>query len=216
MFRSLNEIEHTARKAARGRGLPWGIADETGKAVRCLHQLKWDGIVQLIQVLDRQDVESVSLRLPEYRCGIWKSKSGKLNPLLAGPSLCDFMDSRVSLRVEIENVVCPLLLAGFLANAISGYGNAVRLSWSNVSLEIFFNQIEIHGNQEDLDSGLEHHVVCEQIACMDRPPASVQASQVWVDDASWVRLENYAKLTHVEATDASRNTGAGAGLLDND
>ncbi len=33
---SLNEIEGLARKAARGSGLSWGLAEEAGKATRWL------------------------------------------------------------------------------------------------------------------------------------------------------------------------------------
>ena len=33
---SLNEVEATAKKATRGAGYPWGLAEEAGKAVRWL------------------------------------------------------------------------------------------------------------------------------------------------------------------------------------
>ena len=36
MSYSLNEFEALALKAARGAGLPWGLAEEAGKAVRIL------------------------------------------------------------------------------------------------------------------------------------------------------------------------------------
>ena len=215
MFRSLNEIEQTVRKAVRGRGLPWGIADEAGKAVRCLHQLEFEVTGQLIRVLDEADVGEVSDPLSAYRDGAWQSKSGKLSPLLAGPSLCDFMDFGGVPRVEMSHVVCPVLLAGFLANAVSEGRNAIRLSWPGVSLEISCNRIGIHGNAEGLEARLEDHVVCEHIAGLDRLPGSARTGQVWVDDAAWTRLEQYAKRTYVEGTEASR-AGAGAGLLDND
>ena len=32
---SLNEIESLAKKAARGAGLDWGLAEEAGKTTRC-------------------------------------------------------------------------------------------------------------------------------------------------------------------------------------
>ena len=215
MFRSLNEIEQTVRKAVRGRGLPWGIADEAGKAVRCLHQLEFEVTGQLIRVLDDPDVEGVSHPLPTCRDEAWQSKSGKLSPLLTGPSLCDFMDLGALARVEMSNMVSPVLLAGFLANAVSGGGDAIRLSWSGVRIEISCNRIGIHGNAEGLEARRGDHVVCEHIAGLDRLPGSARTGQVWVDDVAWARLEQYAKRTYVEGTEASR-AGAGAGLLDND
>ena len=33
---SLNEIEAIGKRAARGAGLPWGLAEEAGKAARWL------------------------------------------------------------------------------------------------------------------------------------------------------------------------------------
>jgi hypothetical protein len=34
MMRSLNEIEAMAKRAVRGAGLAWGLAEEAGKALR--------------------------------------------------------------------------------------------------------------------------------------------------------------------------------------
>ncbi|NND22495.1 MAG: DUF3726 domain-containing protein, partial [Silicimonas sp.] len=41
MSYSLNEVEATAKKAARGAGYPWGLAEEAAKATRwlCAHDI---------------------------------------------------------------------------------------------------------------------------------------------------------------------------------
>ena len=49
---SLNQIEQTTRKAARGAGLAWGLADETGRAVRWLHAHGLPGVAALADWLE--------------------------------------------------------------------------------------------------------------------------------------------------------------------
>ncbi|MEL7259121.1 MAG: DUF3726 domain-containing protein, partial [Pseudomonadota bacterium] len=40
---SLNEVESLARKAARGAGYSWGLAEEAGKATRWTCAAGWPG-----------------------------------------------------------------------------------------------------------------------------------------------------------------------------
>ncbi|MGR3485095.1 MAG: DUF3726 domain-containing protein [Paracoccaceae bacterium] len=53
MILSLGEVEALSRKAARGAGLPWGLAEEAGRAVRHLHALGLDGASALAACLGR-------------------------------------------------------------------------------------------------------------------------------------------------------------------
>ena len=51
MSYSLNEFEALALKAARGAGLPWGLAEEAGKAVRILSSFGFDAGPVLLEAL---------------------------------------------------------------------------------------------------------------------------------------------------------------------
>ncbi|WP_170984285.1 DUF3726 domain-containing protein [Rhodoligotrophos defluvii] len=48
---SMNEVEMTAYKAARGAGLPWGIAEDVGRAARWLARTGFDWSTALLSVL---------------------------------------------------------------------------------------------------------------------------------------------------------------------
>ncbi|RED11766.1 hypothetical protein POI8812_02862 [Pontivivens insulae] len=54
MTLSLNEVQSLARKAARGAGFSWGMADEAGRAVRFLHEWGLDGAATLTFLLDNR------------------------------------------------------------------------------------------------------------------------------------------------------------------
>ncbi len=55
MICSLNEIEALARKAARGGGMSWGLAEEAGKAVRWLSDNGFPGPWLLSKLLLQND-----------------------------------------------------------------------------------------------------------------------------------------------------------------
>ena len=49
---SLNEVETTTRKASVGAGLPYGIAEEFGRAARWLSARGFDGLIHAVDFLD--------------------------------------------------------------------------------------------------------------------------------------------------------------------
>ena len=55
MTPSFGEIQSTALKAARGAGLPWGLCEEAGAAVRWCWVHGLDGIGALAAVLEAYD-----------------------------------------------------------------------------------------------------------------------------------------------------------------
>jgi hypothetical protein len=55
MLFSLNEIEAQLRKAARGAGLPWGLAEEAGKAARWLAMHGIDGLPASAALFEQND-----------------------------------------------------------------------------------------------------------------------------------------------------------------
>jgi len=53
--RSLAEIDATGRKAARGCGCPWGLAEEAGKSARWLASHGYPGAEALADLLNARD-----------------------------------------------------------------------------------------------------------------------------------------------------------------
>src|SRR6266851_8119240 len=89
MLCSLNEIEAQLRKAARGSGLTWGLAEEAGKAGRWLeiHGMRCLPIfAALFEQNDERPYDEIAIMLTEGR---WEASGGKLCPLIAGAALVD-------------------------------------------------------------------------------------------------------------------------------
>ena len=83
---SLNELEALARKAARGAGLPWGLAEDAGWAVRWLEARELPAATLLAHWLDRRPR---STPVPQRDKGIWTGGNAPLCPLVTGPMLAE-------------------------------------------------------------------------------------------------------------------------------
>ena len=90
MTHSLNEIEAMAKKAARGAGLPWGLADDAGRAVRWLCARGLGAAEALAELLEQTDYSDPVAHAPVALRGDWGSERGSLCPLAAGTTLGDF------------------------------------------------------------------------------------------------------------------------------
>lgn len=215
MIVSLNQIEQTARKAARGGGLAWGLADEAGKAVRWLHIYGLNGAAALADWLARRRCETQTLA-PQSLAGVWRAPGGMLDPLLTGAALSDCIEESA---IETGAIAHPLLAAGFIAHLADIEDLAFAMEWTQVRLCCARGGVWIAGEQSAIETA-----GAEFLRCQPLPPAHnfdgqhhpPQNGEVTLDDAVWKRLDDYARRTLVEATDASRLAGAGAGLRDND
>jgi hypothetical protein len=75
---SLNEVEAMGKRAARGAGLDWGIAEEAGKAARWLTARGLPGPELLAELLTRNEGKSYEELAPASIDGVWEAKSGWL------------------------------------------------------------------------------------------------------------------------------------------
>jgi hypothetical protein len=193
---SLNEVETLAQKAARGAGLPWGVAEDTGRAAAWIARRVGDWAGVLLALLE----------LPPPR---------DESPLLLAGPLADSFPGGAPLR--IARVVAPLwVLPGLLATA--AHPVAIRLD----DAEIRCNPGDDPGATLPLEALA---AMAEAALVLQFPPAPLpRLANVWpvrfhrnrVRAAAWRRLEAFAHLTYVPPSDHSRRTGAGAGLLDDE
>ncbi len=218
MKRSLNEIEQTCRKAAKGCGMPWGIADEVGKAVRWLHMFGLDGCGCTARHLRELDHGGCIAGVPGSDGSLRGWPGGPMTPMLAGPGFCDDLSGLDEAPIECGPIACPLLAAGFLGQAALSPERPVQVCWQGVEMHLFCRRLRISGRHECLYAessptirishsllrGLEKTGKCPVIGDTDIAPDI------------WDELEGYAYWTYVESTDANRLSGAGAGLADND
>ncbi len=219
---SLNQIEHTARKAVRGAGLPWGLADDAGRAVRWLETLGLAGMSWLADLLFRVDHRPLrKWRIRPQSTG-WQGASGVISPLLAGPSLSDILPLyRQQLRhqLTLRAVVCPQLCVGYLGVASLQTGVSMAVSWARVTVEVMGDGVRYAGQRppdfdqgpHDLDIYFAHQTESAASGLLAERVGSRQVDVRVLD-----RLESLVRRTYVENTDTSRLSGAGAGIRDTD
>ena len=215
---SLNQIEHTARKAARGAGLSWSTAEDTGRAVRWLEQYNCFGIARLIELIDSYpDLAKASQNI-SCDNGKWSSNEAIVSPFIAGPAVCDRL-AQADLEITIENLLSPILTIGYLGSVMLPTDQAVLIRWDNISCRVAHGSFatskgqignsdltpkRVEINRENYQ-GSDHYT--EIIGDVGSRDINVQL---------WRALELFAHRTYVEATEESRLAGAGAGLNDND
>ena len=202
---SLNEVEVTAKKAARGAGYSWGLAEEAGKATRWLCAQGLDGCAALAALLGDPRHE-----IPTCDGVVW-SGSGALCPLATGAALSDFAENLADGPIRLVEVVQPQLLLPFAAGAARHLGTVLTLSCDTLTART---------DGTGLDLALIPSPPGTSDVTVSRGAAMAGARSIQTraapDPAIWAILTGLAARTYAPATDASRRLGAGAGLSDND
>ncbi len=214
---SLNEIEAMGKRAARGAGLDWGIAEEAGKAARWLTAHGLPGPELLAELLTRNEGKSYAELAPVSVDGVWEAKSGQLCPLVAGAALSDrAAEVAAGREFEFGSIAFPLLLAPYAACGARSRGAAIELSWSGVMLTISPDDgLAVEGDIAAVAARTADYVHCRPAGKDTVTPPAGEPGRA-VDAETWSRLSAFAHRTLAPATEASRLAGAGAGLTDND
>jgi len=213
---SFNEIDVLSKRAARGAGLSWGMAEEAGKATRWLMAYGFPGLEILLDVLHHNDSLRGKDATPVSIDGIWQAPAGNLCPMVAGTILCDRTEKiTVKQDVIFGSVLQPLALAPFVATAAGISGGVFELNWDDVTMVIGARDVSMTSADINLTNRSAENVrcrrvrqaICDPIKCVTSCSADAQA---------WAGLSDFAHRTFAPASEASRLSGAGAGLTDND
>ena len=188
---SLNEVQTLALKAARGAGLAWGLAEDAGRAAVWLARHAGAWAEGLPAVLDAPAATS---------------------PLLLGGLLSDGAgEPRGAGRAAAPVWALPGLLA-------TGRSVLIRLDAIMVASDPG-GVPTASAPIEDL-AGLPAANLSVSFPCGKAPTLAhalpVRFRRSRVAKADWQRLDALAQRTYVPASDRSRLTGAGAGLLDDE
>jgi hypothetical protein len=217
MIWSLNELESEARKAIRGAGLPWGLAEEGGKAVRWLAAHGVDPLPALADVLERHDRGERIASACRITENGRRTADAPLCPITLGATLCDGADQLAATAFIAGPVARPLLLAPFVAAAARILGRPLQLAADGRKI-MLDQRGDPSGELSMLDAPDAVELRCATIA--DRaamPPVNVASTHgIETHAPSWARLTSYVQRTYVPASERSRREGAGAGLIDND
>lgn len=189
---SLNEIEALARKATRGAGYDWGMAEESGQAVRWLLARGLPGADALLSA-----------------CRIGAATASDSCPLTLGCRLSD----GITVAPETSDVISPLLVLPFVAWTAGRQNTTLCLRWPGAVFSVTpKGNLALRGGSLLPESA-------EISVDSDVPDGLVAASvgyRAEVSCETFLALSQYAAKTYAPATEESRESGAGAGLTDND
>ena len=196
---ALGEFESLAKKAIRGAGYSWGLAEDGARAARSVASLGLPADELLATLLRQTDGQAYCVLQPG---------NALCCPLCLGPSLCDLPPTG---ETTVQNVATPLLLAPFLQNSLTNQTDGFYLSWPGASLHIAANGITATGTTLLCD--LAEITIAPRTATIAVPK---RASRITMDARAEQTLLALAHRTYAPATEESRLAGAGAGLSDND
>jgi hypothetical protein len=199
---SLNEVEATSKKATRGAGYSWGLAEEAGKATRWLCARELDGCGALATLLTKTDGIAITQLTPDINQTVWLARGGFLCAVMTGCCVSDLAE-RDDPTFRFGRVVEPLLLLPFVAAVARVQQCNMRVSWPGGSAVTDGEQINMTGIIPDIvsDMQIEAGGVVTDVA--------EAQSRVLPDPAVWARLHAFAHRTYAPATEESRRKGAG-------
>lgn len=206
---SLNEMEATAKRATRGAGYSWGLAEEAAKAARWLCVQGLDGSTDLARVLERRFSEQPTLHRPQTTAGVWHGKND-LCPLASGALLSDCAQRLKDGPIEMRQVAAPLVLLPFAALAAKQLKRSVRVECDDVVAVTDGTNLDLQGTPPAVAQRVTVSI------CQETAKPSRLLSRSHPAAQSWEALNRFAHKTYAPATEESRALGAGAGLSDND
>ncbi len=205
---SLNEVRALCRKAARGAGYGWGMAEEAGRFAWMLSRCGLDGPRALLLLLDHVEGNDPQCHAPNPAKAGWASTTGLLCPLAVGVSLLDRSHQLCSvLPLRFRNVISPILLVATVDLLAAGRGLAVRMEWDGMSYPDVVDR-QCNGPDRHDIPPIAGEVRMELAAGRTLGTAGPVARQP-VDSDTWDGLERYARRTYAPATALSRIRGAG-------
>lgn len=191
---SIGEIASLAIKAARGAGMEWGIAQEAGHAVSWLERNGVSGVSTLAAYLQQCDREEAFY---PHQC-----------PLHTGTLISDTNNIHAA---DGQTVYAPLLLAPFIAQCLEQ--ETIRLTWKACEVLVSKNGILTQGSEVQ---SIERGKILVEVLKSDFTPLPGKTRISTGAQEAIDILDALAHKTYAPATEASRISGAGAGLNDND
>lgn len=213
---SLNEIDVTLKRAARGAGMPWGMAEEAGKCARWLEGNGLHGAELLLGLLTRTDGNDCRTNSPtDTHADVWTAPSGALCPLMAGVAVADRADMfTTESSLSLGAMLSPLAFVPFAASAAKSAGATIEVSWSGATVTVSADRVSIQAEDAALTVQETDAVQCRTVA--SDVANDLARGRIDIAAGVWKALGDLGHRTFAPDTEASRLAGAGAGLSDND
>ena len=203
-MKSLSEIDTVSKRASRASGFDWGIAEEVGKNTRMLEMLGIPGIKNLnyyYKVKNKKNFEKINLIGKEN-----KKTQLEYCPIIAGVNFLDQVRSLEGLNeIKFYNLACPMLFLPFISRASEVLGKKIFLEIDSVKFLLNYNKSIYCNSLNDGIMTIGNHISIKFLENID----SFQENE-------WKELYKLSENTFVEESDSLKESGAGAGLTDND
>ena len=203
-MKSLSEIDTVSKRASRASGFDWGIAEEVGKNTRMLEMLVIPGIKNLnyyYKIRTKKNFEKINLINKEN-----KTSHLEYCPIIAGVSFLDRVRSLENLNIiKFQKLAFPILFLPFVSRASEVVGKKILLKIDSRNFLLNYNN-SIYSNS--LDSGI--------LTIGNDIQITFQQNRDSFEENEWKELYKLSENTFVEENDSLKQSGAGAGLTDND
>ena len=203
-MKTLSEIDTTSKRAARGAGFSWGIAEEIGKNMRLLELYGLPGIKNLNKFL--KDYKEKQFQKITSISETNNSNKYPFCPIILGTNFIDqvnLLDKKNN--IHISNVAFPILFLPFVCRASEIIGK-------KIFLKIEEKEFLLNLNQSIYSNYLKNEVleICNTINI------SFIENNNSFNENEWKELYKLSEDTFVEETESLKIGAAGAGLTDND
>ncbi len=201
---SLSEIDTTSKRASRAAGYSWGISEEVGKTIRMLEMFGVSGIKNLIDFFKKKKQQQFeNLNLININN---KTTKFEFCPIISGISFLDQIKSLENLHeIKFENIAYPLLFLPFVSRASEVIGKRLLLKLDDKEFLLNFNN-NIYSN----------FIKNEIIEVATAVSIKFLENSDSFSEKDWKELYKLSEDTFVEESDSLKQSGAGAGITDND
>jgi len=203
-MRSLSEIDTVSKRSSRAAGYSWGISEEIGKNIRLLEMFSLPGIKNLNDFYKKKkDLKLEELTLIKEKNETSKSK---FCPIIAGVSFLDQVGNLKDINeIKFTNIAYPLLFLPFVSRASEVIGKRIHLKLDDKEFIMNFN-----------NSISYNFFKSEIIELSEVISINILENKDTFSEIEWKELYKLSEDTFVEENDSLKESGAGAGLTDND
>ena len=203
-MKSLSEIDTISKRSSRASGFDWGIAEEVGKNIRMLEMLGIPGVKNLnhyYKIRSKKNFEKIE----------FIKKNNKKNqleycPIITGVNFLDQVRNLESLNeIKFQSIAFPILFLPFLSRASEVIGKKIFLKVDTRSFLLNYNSSIYSNSLNDGIITIGNNIVIKFIENSDS-----------FSENEWKELYQLSKNTFVEENESLKQSGAGAGLTDND
>jgi hypothetical protein len=203
-MRSLSEIDTVSKRSSRAAGYSWGISEEIGKNIRLLEMFSLPGIKNLNDFYKKKkDLKLEELTLIKEKNETSKSK---FCPIIAGVSFLDQVGNLKNINeIKFTNIAYPILFLPFVSRASEVIGKRIHLKLDNKEFIMNFN-----------NSISYNFFKSEIVELSEVISINILENKDTFSEIEWKELYKLSENTFVEENESLKQSGAGAGLTDND